>query len=475
LRDAVFALFVATLLAVPLHAADTSEPIVLSPAARAAIGRAFAPVLVFHPLEDYLPTSPMFPYDSDDLPEFHREGGPGVRALLGSQDGRATRYRALSAGDKIAHAAVEYRVFSRRVSGRVEVVAEYWCYYVFNAFTVRGGWLPYRVPDNHPNDLERFYIVLIPAPGMGLSGANDAADEAWARATFRIARVIANAHDGSIPPNQYDTRPGEVLSPPLTVLVERGSHAMAPDINHDGAFTSSADSTATTKLLWGIRDRGTTWGRYRSSFMDGRGESAVRLCSASTAAEPAEACEPYALYPINDLQEWFRSVHFSRSDLQHIVGRTPLIIRAFGDVRVEHLMIPSDPADGRVLDKMLHRRAKTEAGYVVGFTATGAHVPTLVAGRRYFWDVQSRYLPDVMAEAVALFPVGGRRMADASIFGSYSLDAITNVLVGVGWVSDADEAADVLVGLDLRIGRLRVRPTWRVRGGVFDSRVTTTF
>ena len=49
------------------------------------------------------------------------------------------------------------------------------------------------------------------------------------------------------------------------------------------------------------------------------------------------------------------------------------------------------------------------------------------------------------------------------------------MLVGVGWVSDADQAADVLVGVDLRIGRLRVRPTWRVRGGVFDSRVTTTF
>ena len=236
-----------------------------------------------------------------------------------------------------------------------------------------------------------------------------------------------------------------MLTPPLTVLVERGSHAMAPDINHDGRFTSSADSTATTKRLWGIRDRGTTWGRYRSSFMDGRGERSVRLCSPSTAAMAADDCKPYALYPINDLQEWFSTVHFSRADRHNVVGRTPFLIRAFGDVRVERLMIPSDPPDGRALDAMLRRRANTEAGFLVGFTATGEHVPTLVAGRRYFWNVQSRYLPDVMAEAVALFPVGGRRMAEATIFGSYSVDAITNVVVGVGWFSSANDPADFTV------------------------------
>ena len=111
------------------------------------------------------------------------EGGPGVRVLLGSQAARATQYRMLSAAEKIAHAAVEYRVFSRLAGGRVEVVVEYWCYYVFNAFTVRGGWLPYRVPDNHPNDLERIYIVLTPAPGSGL-GATDDANEPGRAAPF---------------------------------------------------------------------------------------------------------------------------------------------------------------------------------------------------------------------------------------------------------------------------------------------------
>lgn len=462
------------LLAVPVGASERAEPIELSASERAAIGRAFAPVLVFHPLEEYFPTSPMFPFDSGDLPAFHDEGMPDARMRLGNQPERVARYRALTDPEKLEHAALQYRVFSRVSRGRVEVVVEYWCYYVFNSFTVRGAWFPYAVPDNHANDLERIYLVLTPLRGSILA-AGVPADEAWARDAFRIARVIVNAHDGSIPPNQYDARPDEHLVPPLTVLVERGSHAMAPDINRDGRFTARADSTATTKLLWGIRDRGTTWGRYRTSFMDGRGASSVRLCAASTAIDAAEGCQPYALFPATELQQWFRTIDFSRVDRHQILGHTPWMIRAFGDVRVEKLMVPSDPPDGRVLDKMLHRRAETDAGYVVGVTFSGAHVPTAVVGRRYFWSIPTRYAPDVMAEAVALFPAGGRRMAEATVFGSYSVDAITNVLVGAGWFSSAQAAGDVLLGLDLRIGRMRVRPTWRFREGVFDSRITTTF
>jgi len=136
-----------------------------------------------------------------------------------------------------------------RLGGRVEVVVEYWCYYVYNAFTVRGGWLPYRVRDNHPHDLERVYLVLTPTdtPTTTADPA-EPEDEAWARRTFQIRSVIANAHDGSIPPNQFDAREDEAISPPLTLLVERGSHAMAPDINQDGRFTPGVDSTATPKI-----------------------------------------------------------------------------------------------------------------------------------------------------------------------------------------------------------------------------------
>ena len=171
-------------------------PLVLSAAQRAAIARVFAPTLLFHPLEEYFPTNSIPLSAHDGLFTAQPEGWPA----------RVERYRSLSAAEKLQRAAVAYRVFSRMQRGRLEVVVEYWCYYVFNAFTVRGGWLPYRVRDNHPHDLERVYLVLTPTstPAPSATEERPSDDDLWARRGFRIRSVIANAHDGSIPPNEYD-------------------------------------------------------------------------------------------------------------------------------------------------------------------------------------------------------------------------------------------------------------------------------
>ena len=428
-----------------LHAAASVSPLVLSGAQRAAIARAFAPTLVLHPLEEYFPISSMFPHGADTAPE--------------AWPTRVSHYRALSLAEKLERSALGYRVFSRVQHGRTEVVVEYWCYYIYNSFTVRGAWLPYRVQDNHPHDLERLYLVLTPT--RPVSPDDEVSDELWARAAFRIRSVIANAHDGSIPPNEYNAGDDESLVPPLTILVERGSHAMAPDLNRDGRFTPGVDSTAILKLQWGIRDRGATWGPYRASFMDGRDSSARRLCGPETQPETnAEPCSRYVLYPADDLQRWFRALGLTGRDRQDVVGRTSWLIRTFGDVRIEKLMVPTDPPDGRVLDAMMGRRS-ADAGFIVGFTSA-ARAPALIVGRRYFWAVPSRHAPDVAAEAVAVFPSGRRRMAEATVWGSYSVDAITNMVVGAGWFSEG-HTVDVLAGVDLRIGRFRVRPIWRLR------------
>lgn len=440
-----------------LYAAESPSPLDLSVAQRGAIARAFAPVLVMHPLEEYLPVSSMFPRDGDAAPEAWRT--------------RVARYRALSPEEKLARTALGYRVFSRVRRGRTEVVVEYWCYYVYNSFTVRGGWLPYRVSDDHAHDLERIYLVMTPTGAV--SPGDDVGDEFWARNTFRIRSVIANAHDGSIPPNEYSASENEPVTPPVTLLVERGSHAMAPDLNHDGRFTPGIDSTSILKLQWGIRDRGVTWGPYRASFMDGRDASALRLCGPEAQPEAGdEPCSRYGLYPADGLQSWFRDLELTGRDLEEVVGRTPWLLRTFGDVRVEKLMVPSDPADGRVLDAMMGRRGG-DAGFVVGFKSVD-HAPALIVGRRISWAVPSRHAPDIVAEAVAMFPSGRRRMLEATVWGSYSVDAITNILVGAGWFSYG-QTVDVMAGVDLRIGRFRVRPTWRVRERVFDSRLTMTF
>jgi hypothetical protein len=411
-------------------------PLVLSAAQRAAIARVFAPTLMFHPLEEYFPTNsiPLSPHDG--LFTAQPEGWPA----------RVERYRALSTDEKLQRAAVAYRVFSRMQRGRREVVVEYWCYYVFNAFTVRGGWLPYRVRDNHPHDLERVYLVLTPTstPALIATEERPSDDDLWARGGFRIRSVIANAHDGSIPPNEYDAGDDRVLTPPLTLLVERGSHAMAPDINHDGRFTPGIDSTSAPKMQWGIRDNGSTWAWYRESFTDRRDASSVRLCGPAIdateatdsvdASRPDAACPRYTLYPADDLQRWFGAFQLSPDDRRAILGRTSLLVRTFGDVRIEKLMVPTDPPDGRMLTAMLRRRSTTEAGFVTGFT-TVALSPAVVLGRRYFWRTESRYTPDVVAEALAIFPMAGRRSFEATMWSSYSVDAITNMLFGAGWFS----------------------------------------
>lgn len=437
--------------------AQPAPPPVLSSSQQLSLARVFAPTLVFHDDEEYFPISSMPSSTADTAIE--------------GWSSRLERYRALAPEEKLSRAALAYRVFSRVKGGKVEVIVEYWCYYAYNAFTIRGGWLPYRVPGNHPHDLERLYLVLRPT-GSGWEERGE--DEHWARTSFQVRSVVANAHDGSIPPNQYTARDDESVAAPVTVLVERGSHAMAPDLNHDGRFTPGIDSTSVSKLQWGIRDRGSTWRWYRESFMDGRGEAAVRLCGPVPVDEADDGgCPRYSLYPSDGLQRWFHDLQLSEGARDEVVGRTSWLVRTFGDARVEELMVPDDPANGRVLEQMLRRRTRSETGFVAGFT-TVDHAPTVVVGRRSFWEVPARHAPDVLAEAVALFTSGRRTLVEATLWGSYRVDAITNVVVGFGWFSESGSAS-LAAGAEVRLGRFRIRPAWRFRDGGFDSRVTTTF
>ena len=132
-----------------LEAAEAPASLPMSIAQQEAIARAFAPTLVFHPHEFYFPINSMHSIGATE-PEV--ETWPS----------RVAGYRGLSRADKLGRAALGYRVFPRFARDRTEIVVEYWCYYVYNEFTVRGTWLPYRMPDNHPHDLERLYLVLTP-------------------------------------------------------------------------------------------------------------------------------------------------------------------------------------------------------------------------------------------------------------------------------------------------------------------------
>jgi len=426
----------------------------LTAAQQLAIAREFAPTLVYHPQELYFPTNSIAVPALDPWPV------------------RVSRYDALTTQEKLDRASLAYRVFPRSQDGQTEIVVEYWCYYVYNAYRIRGAWLPYRASANHPNDLERLYVVLRSKdPGWPAAAADG---DAWARENFEILRVVANAHDGSIPPNQFRVREGDRLQDPVRVLVERGSHAMAPDVNRDGRFTPNVDSTGVSKVRWGIRDSGSTWRWYLKSFMDERDASAVSLCGPvpSTGLDPPD-CPRYALYPADDLQRWFQELQLSETARDDVVGRTSWVMRTFGDARVEGLMAPLDEADGHEFARMLRRRKRTETGFAAGFT-TVDYAPTLVLSGRSFWEVPSARYPDILAEVAVLFPHQRRTLYETTVWGSYNVDAITNVLVGLGWFSES-QAASPVIGAEVRVGRFRVRPNWRLSDGGFDARITTAF
>jgi hypothetical protein len=432
----VFAILVLALqFSVPTAANAAS----LTPDEQLSIARSFAPMLVFHPDEEYFPVSSMYELDSP----------------VGD---RVASYRDLTHDAKLSLAAVGYRVFPRVDHGESEIVVEYWCHYVYNEYSVRLAFLPLRVSDNHPEDLERLYVVLATDPVTGI---------------YHIRRVVANAHDGSVPPNEYDTQIGGPITAPLTMLVERGSHAMAPDINHDGSFTPRIDSTTTGKMLWGIRDEGKAWSWYRRSFMDMRDATAVHLCVAAGDAQ-APQCRPYALYAVSDEQRWFDGLQLTKGDRTEIVGRTSWVDRAFGDVRVENLMVPKDPANDSMLNRMLNRRTRAEGGMEVGFSTT-RKAPTAVVGRQFFWDLPSRGVPDITADVTVALPHEGHTSMQGLIAGTYAIDATTNVLFGEGISSRARRTTDPIVGFDIRVGRFHLEPIHRLHGRGFHTTLALQF
>src|SRR5262249_28458370 len=147
--------------------------------------------------------------------------------------------------EQLAQALIAWRVFA---IGPSRMAVEYWCHYVFNNYMFRSGLIGWRAADNHYNDLERVIVVLEPAGGAREPLTSVAA----ARRAYVIRRVVAEAHDGSVTANVLDVDPAHPLQPPVAILVERGSHAMAPDVNGDGRVTPGIDVNASAKFVWGI-------------------------------------------------------------------------------------------------------------------------------------------------------------------------------------------------------------------------------
>src|SRR5262249_16979654 len=209
------------------------------------------------------------------------------------------------------------------------------------------------------------------------------------RQAYVIVRIITSAHDGSITANVLDVSPAHPVQPPVSILVERGSHAMAPDVDDDGRVTPGTDVNASAKFLWGIRDHGDGGARYRSAYTDDR-SAGVRL-GRPDAAAAEHRCDADALESGEALQAWFSSTTLPAPVRDRIVGRTNWLFRWFGDVKVEDLLIPRDH-DSSIVRSMTNRRADREGGISIR-SRLGEQSGPLAIGGRWAWGTPGRLAP----------------------------------------------------------------------------------
>ncbi len=248
----------------PIAAYSKAATASLCPQHQALLAEEFAPVLVFHPQEEYFPSSPLFSLENAAVGPSARDGSENLRRL-GTTKTRTQLYRSLSLAEKERLAKLHYRAFSLRQEGSELVVLEYWLYYVQNDYRVRGGLFPFWVDASHPNDLEYIRLLL-----RSSSEGRHADGCARVKIGNRIATVINSAHGDHIPDHSYSVSAAEELSGSLRFLVELGAHASSLDVNQDGIFTPGVDAESRYKLIWGIRDRGLTWAGHDPSYMDSR-------------------------------------------------------------------------------------------------------------------------------------------------------------------------------------------------------------
>ena len=179
----------------------------------------YAPVLELAPDEPVLPSSTKI-WQIGDADRVSQSKSGAVW--------QSDWYDRLTPTERLGMTAVHYRTLSYSGSWLIE----YWVYYPFDVGV--GG---------HVHDEEHLFVEIDKLTGRPLS-------------------VLASAHDFFTPSNLYSSTdvylaPG-ALPPtiPLSAFVERGKHAMAPDIDRDTHFTLGRDVNLYREVsqVWGIRD-----------------------------------------------------------------------------------------------------------------------------------------------------------------------------------------------------------------------------
>jgi hypothetical protein len=439
--------------------ATASAFVPLSAELETRLAERFAPAFVFHPAEQYFPVSPLFTLttspasaglsDADSLPE--RLGTPADRIAL---------YRKLDVSDKDRLATVYYRAYWGDFGndGDPAVMLEYWLYYVENDYRLRLSPFPFSFNATHPNDLEHVHLVLRP-DGGDPSG-------------FVLEAVYASAHEGTMPANRY-VYPAGGSGGPIRILVELGSHAMAPDIDGDGSFAAGADGDSAVKLLWGIRDHGAVWVKYSTGYMDPRDENAWRVVpmSAGSAIEPGDdgkSVLTYELLPVSSLRSQVSSLSLSEQQrTRAFENRRNPVSRLFGadNGSAEKLLLPP-PADTDSIG--IRSPSSYESGVFFGPSLGPGQSGLFLGARRAFLNGRS-YLPDVMLELDGTLARKETYLSSRFLL-TYPIHAFTRVFVGrellTGSVRLAHTQWGWTGGMEFRVGHLRIRGSARTPGPV---------
>jgi hypothetical protein len=130
---------------------------------------------------------------------------------------------------------------------------------------------------------------------------------------------------------------------------------------------------------------------------------------------------------------------------------------------------PSSNADHGDAGRLLNDSAERQRGLSVGFTNTFDSY-TLMLGGRVPLATPGRPWPALTADANVVFPAGGPAL-DAELLASYEIDTQVDLVGGAAWLANrsGQRQTDWLVGLQLQLGRIRMRGAFRRGGKVNDD------
>ena len=425
-----------------------------------AIAICFAPRFRFHPDEAYLPVHPLFVLETAD-----QEGsqGPAAVQVLGSPADRIRRYLTLTLVEKAAMARIFYDVYHDDRQGPGRIVVEYWLYFVESRYRTQRGFFPFSLDTSHPNDFEHVFLILAPRAASFLESEDPSTG-------LGIERIVADVHDGRVPNHVTPISAGARLAERPLLLVELGSHSLAPDVDGDGYVRTNVD-VERRRITWGLRDTGRIWAWGSPD------DAPLREASAATTLIPAgapgaEGDRTYELEPMPSIEAAFRSLALAPAQEESAFrGQVNPFKRLSGknDGGSPALRRPSSSADHGDAGRLLNDSVERQRGLSVGFTNTfDSYI--LILGGRLPVATPGQPWPALTADVSMVFPAGGPAL-DAELLASYEIDTQVDLFVGAGWLANrsGERQTDWLVGLQMQLGRIRMRGAFRRGGKVNDD------